>query len=114
MILTRRTRKYFQLASDQHGKDLVESRRSDLLIVRFPSQSEGTATIRTRKFMTNRLLQRKQMVSVDRVRVVLAPRPPSFKSTPLETKLAPSTARDVADLRGRPREADKRTFGWVA
>jgi hypothetical protein len=30
----------------------------------FMFQSEGTATIRTRKFMTNRLLCRKQMVSI--------------------------------------------------
>jgi hypothetical protein len=30
----------------------------------FIFQSEGTATIRTRKFMTNRLLCRKQMVCI--------------------------------------------------
>ncbi|XP_054263019.1 40S ribosomal protein S24 isoform X1 [Macrosteles quadrilineatus] len=45
--------------------------------------SEGTATIRTRKFMTNRLLCRKQMV-VD----VLHPGQPSVKKTEIREKLA--------------------------
>ncbi|XP_046980806.1 40S ribosomal protein S24 isoform X2 [Schistocerca americana] len=44
--------------------------------------SEGTATIRTRKFMTNRLLCRKQMV-VD----VLHPGQPSVKKTDIREKL---------------------------
>lgn len=35
-----------------------------LLTYNFMFQSEGTATIRTRKFMTNRLLCRKQMVRI--------------------------------------------------
>jgi hypothetical protein len=46
-------------------------------------QTEGTATIRTRKFMTNRLLCRKQMV-VD----VLHPGQPSVKKTDIREKLA--------------------------
>ncbi|GLG95005.1 40S ribosomal protein S24 [Gryllus bimaculatus] len=45
--------------------------------------SEGTFTIRTRKFMTNRLLCRKQMV-VD----VLHPGQPSVKKTEIREKLA--------------------------
>ncbi|XP_025836973.1 40S ribosomal protein S24 isoform X1 [Agrilus planipennis] len=45
--------------------------------------SESTATIRTRKFMTNRLLARKQMV-VD----VLHPGLPSVKKTEIREKLA--------------------------
>nr|CAD7427001.1 unnamed protein product [Timema monikensis] len=44
--------------------------------------TEGTATIRTRKFMTNRLLCRKQMV-VD----VLHPGQPSVKKTEIREKL---------------------------
>lgn len=46
-------------------------------------QTESTATIRTRKFMTNRLLARKQMV-VD----VLHPGQPSVKKTEIREKLA--------------------------
>lgn len=49
----------------------------------FLFQTEGTATIRTRKFMTNRLLCRKQMV-VD----VLHPGQPSVKKTDIREKLA--------------------------
>lgn len=49
----------------------------------FMFQTEGTATIRTRKFMTNRLLARKQMV-VD----VLHPGQPSVKKTDIREKLA--------------------------
>ncbi|KAJ8977877.1 hypothetical protein NQ317_016147 [Molorchus minor] len=45
--------------------------------------TEGTATIRTRKFMTNRLLARKQMV-VD----VLHVGQPSVKKTEIREKLA--------------------------
>ncbi len=46
-------------------------------------QSEGTATIRTRKFMTNRLLARRQMV-VD----VLHPGKSSLPKTEVREKLA--------------------------
>ena len=46
-------------------------------------QSEGTATIRTRKFMTNRLLCRKQMV-VD----VLHPGKPGLSKNQIREKLA--------------------------
>lgn len=46
-------------------------------------QSESTATIRTRKFMTNRLLCRKQMVCD-----VLHPGQPSVKKTEIREKLA--------------------------
>lgn len=49
----------------------------------FCFQTESTATIRTRKFMTNRLLCRKQMV-VD----VLHPGQPSVKKTIIREKLA--------------------------
>jgi len=45
--------------------------------------SEGTATIRTRKFMTNRLLARRQMV-VD----VLHPGKPTLPKTDVREKLA--------------------------
>ncbi|XP_018055491.1 PREDICTED: 40S ribosomal protein S24 isoform X1 [Atta colombica] len=45
--------------------------------------TEGTATIRTRKFMTNRLLCRKQMV-VD----VIHPGQPSVRKTEIREKLA--------------------------
>ncbi|CAH3136135.1 unnamed protein product [Porites lobata] len=46
-------------------------------------QSDGTATIRTRKFLTNRLLQRKQMV-VD----VLHPGRPNVSKADIREKLA--------------------------
>ncbi|CAG5107991.1 Similar to RpS24: 40S ribosomal protein S24 (Spodoptera frugiperda) [Cotesia congregata] len=49
----------------------------------FIFQAEGTATIRTRKFMTNRLLCRKQMV-VD----VLHPGQSSVRKTDIREKLA--------------------------
>ncbi|CAH2106050.1 unnamed protein product [Euphydryas editha] len=45
--------------------------------------SEGTATIRTRKFMTNRLLARKQMVCD-----VLHPGKPTVSKTEIREKLA--------------------------
>merc|ERR1712226_236571 len=45
--------------------------------------SEGTVTVRTRKFMTNRLLARRQMV-VD----VLHPNRPSVAKTEIREKLA--------------------------
>lgn len=47
------------------------------------SQSDGTATIRTRKFLTNRLLQRKQMV-VD----ILHPGRPNVSKAEVREKLA--------------------------
>ncbi|KAL6438452.1 hypothetical protein ACFW04_004510 [Cataglyphis niger] len=47
------------------------------------NKTEGTATIRTRKFMTNRLLCRKQMV-VD----VIHPGQPSVRKTEIREKLA--------------------------
>lgn len=55
----------------------------NLTLMFWKFQTESTATIRTRKFMTNRLLCRKQMV-VD----VLHPGQPSVKKTVIREKLA--------------------------
>ena len=53
------------------------------LTLHFFFQSEGTVTVRTRKYMTNRLLARRQMV-VD----VLHPNRPSVAKTDIREKLA--------------------------
>lgn len=62
---------------------LRHSRTNQFIINTLNLQTEGTATIRTRKFMTNRLLCRKQMV-VD----VLHPGQASVKKSDIREKLA--------------------------
>ena len=54
-----------------------------IILTLFFFQSEGTITVRTRKYMTNRLLARRQMV-VD----VLHPNRPSVAKTDIREKLA--------------------------
>ena len=58
-------------------------KRLIILTYLFFFQSEGTITVRTRKYMTNRLLARRQMV-VD----VLHPNRPSVAKTDIREKLA--------------------------